>query len=62
MYRVITFNRIDRSIKNSVNSMQLLAVLKWIELFEYTFKSKEDANFLRKLAVARLNKFGNLYK
>lgn len=60
MYSVIIFNKIRRSIKNSINPEQIVSTLKWIELFESTFRNKEGANFLRKLAVEELNKLDNL--
>ena len=60
MHSVITFNKIRRSIKNSINPEQIVSTLKWIGLFESTFRNKEDANFLRKLAVEELNKLDNL--
>ena len=59
MYHVITYNKIRRSINKSVNEYQLECILKWITLFETTFGNKEDANYLRKLAVAKLNNFSS---
>ncbi len=59
MHYVITYNKIRRSINKSVNEYQLECILKWITLFEASFGNKEDANYLRKLAVARLNNFSS---
>tara|TARA_R110000851_G_scaffold180499_1_gene328129 strand:- start:340 stop:528 length:189 start_codon:yes stop_codon:yes gene_type:complete len=59
MYHVITYNKIRRSINKSSNEYQMYSILKWITLFETTFGNKEDANYLRKLAVAKLNDFSS---
>jgi len=60
MHQVITFNKIKRSITASTNSEQILATFKWIALYLETFNGKEDANFLRKKAVEKLNELDNL--